>query len=135
MSYTLHFARGEAGDAVVAAYDNQGVVQLTDFFEAVDYDTQSCIDGETFAEIVVEVLANVVDVGEEGGHAAFEVIGFESPEVLAGTALPASMGVGGAPPVAEWCVIGAGVEEAVEVGPDLVEEFLLCVGDREGVQP
>ena len=39
------------------------------------------------------------------------------------------MGVGGAPPVAEGCVIGPVGEEAVEVAPYLVEEFLLCVGD------
>ena len=45
------------------------------------------------------------------------------------------MGVGGAPPVAEGRVVGAGVEEAVEVGSYLIEEFLLCVGDRQGVQP
>ena len=67
---------------MVAADDYQGVVQLSDLFEAVDYDAQSCIDGETFTEIVVEVLTYVVHVGEEGGHSALQVVGFESPEVL-----------------------------------------------------
>ena len=64
MLYRLHFARGESGDAVVAAYDNQGVVQLADFFQALDDALPSPVSkATTFAEVVIEVLAYVVDIG------------------------------------------------------------------------
>ena len=132
------FAVREAGSAVVAGDGDEGVVEHTGFFEFGDVDADSVVPGGDFAEVVGEVFADFGDVGEVGGHFAFEIVGIDVPEFFAAALGPGAVDIGGAEPVAEGFVVFVVGEEGAEVGADFGVEFFFggfeggAVGDEFG---
>ena len=73
---------------MVAADDDECVVELAGGFEAAEEDTDGGVEGLDFAEVVGEVLAGGGDVGEVRRDAALEAVGVDVPEGLAGALFP-----------------------------------------------
>ena len=88
------------------------------------------VEGLHLAEVVGEILAHLVDVGQELWHLSLQVIGVDPPEFLAGSLDPFPVDVGRAEPVAERSAFLARGQEVGEVLFDLIVEHLLGPFDR-----
>ena len=54
---------GETGCAVIAADDDERVVQFADFREAGDQQAEGGVEGLGLAEVIGEVFADLGDIG------------------------------------------------------------------------
>ena len=126
-------AGGHARHAVVAADDDERVVELAGLFEPLQQHADLGIDGLALAEVVGHVLADFGHVGQEFGQLAGQRIGLDAPQLLAGAFDPDAMRRRRAEPI-EPRLAGLAVgEEGVEVAADLVEN--LCLGFVNAAPP
>ncbi len=122
-------AAGDAGHAVVAADDEDGLVEFAAFLEFGDEHAHAGVPGLGLAHVVGHVVADLRDVGEEGGQLALEVVRVDAPEVHAAVLLEGAMGERRAEPVAERLAVRPGCQEGLEIAADLGEQLRLRVGE------
>ena len=111
-----------ARDAVVARDHDQRVVDLAHLFQHAEQHPESTVHRHALAQVVADVLAHVVDVGQERRQPAGQRVGVEPPQRRARPLLPLAVRVGRPPPVAERLVGLPVIQKAAEVAPHLVAE-------------
>ena len=72
-----------AGDAVVAADHQQGVVEFAGRPQFLDDDSQALVHGLAFAQVVRGILPDVVHIGEERRQPSLQIIRLDPPQRLA----------------------------------------------------
>ena len=95
---------------MIPAHHDDGVLVLAQLLQFLDQDSQAGVEGGDLTEVVRQVLTHFVDVGQESGHLALEVVGIDAPKLLARPLDPFAVHVGGAEPVGEGLVLLALVE-------------------------
>ena len=127
-------AVGEAGRTMIPADYDERVFILAGFLKFLNEGAQGGVEGGDFSEVVGQVLPDCMNIRQECGHLALEVIRVDVPELLTGALHPLAVDVGGAEPVGEGLAVLACLEEALEVGAHLLEQLLLggLGGDAPG---
>ena len=57
------FGAGKAWDTVIAADDDESVVELAHRFEAIKDHTESAVEGHALTEIIADIFADLVNIG------------------------------------------------------------------------
>ncbi len=117
--------------AVIAADDNQRVVEFADRLQPLQQHAESAVHGLAFAQIIGNILANLVDVRQEWRQLPLQRIGIDAPERAAAAALPFPVRVARPPPVAERLAGRTGIEEGVEIPASFVIQRLLGAFDPQ----
>ena len=124
------FAVAEPRRAVVAADNDDRVVQFADLGQAREQDAEGGVDGLRLTEVVGEIFAQLRHVGQIRGHFSFQRVGVDAPEFFAGAVHPLAVRRGRAEPIAEGLAGLPGSEEVVEIAADLIVDRIFCRCER-----
>ena len=119
--------------AVVAADDDQRVVQLASLLHFVQQQTDGGIKRHDLAEVVHQVFPHLMHVRQERRHLALQVVRVQSPERFSRAFDPLAMHIRWAEPVAERLIVLAISQKRAEISECLVVQDLFRLGDRHAL--